>query len=166
MTEENKLNSLEQFQKNCFKAYKTLGFSADNSNIVFEIIIQMRNLVVSAEAQDTILLHKHMGLCAEAIANYATVNSIKLKIAISKNSHQKMFLDTDSLDLEYYLEKIKNELAFVNDMEDSEKIGFIQKCWISVFPEEYHDDFLKVDRILKTVIEDNKIKFPQFYINQ
>jgi len=57
MTEENKLNSLEQFQKNCFKAYKTLGFSADNSNIVFEIIIHVSITGAVIPGNNWLLLH-------------------------------------------------------------------------------------------------------------
>lgn len=166
MKEEQITKSLTFFQANCFKAYKSLGFTADNANTIFGIIIEMRNLVISAENQDTILLHKHMGLCAEVVANYATINSIKLSEAIGNKTHQAMSSKTELLDLEFYLEKIKDDLAFVKDMSDGEKTEFVQKCWVCIFPEEYHDDFIKIDRILKMTIEDNKIKYPQFYFNE
>jgi len=166
MKEEEKIKSLVFFQANCFKAYRTLGFTADNSNTIFGFIIEMRNLVVAAEANDTILLHKHMGLCTEVLANYCTINSIRLCDAIGKVDYNEMVLKVELLDLEYYLEKIKDDLSFVKDMSESDKIEFAQKCWISIFPEEYHNDFLKIDRILKTTIEDNKIKYPQCYFDE
>jgi glycosyltransferase involved in cell wall biosynthesis len=162
MKEEDKIKSLVYFQSNCFKAYRTLGFHADNTNTLFGIIIEMRNIVKAAEKQDTILLHKFMGTCAEYIANYATINGIDLKRIIRK-SHISMTEKTEFTELEDYLEKIKNDLAFVKDMHEEEKEEFIQKCWVCVFPEEYHEDFIKIDRILKSTIEDNKIKYPQLY---
>lgn len=165
MNEENKLKALNVFQQNAFKGYRTLGFSADNANTIFGIIIEMRNLVLAAEAQDTILLHKHMGLCTEVLANYATINSIKLEVVVYK-SHEEITKTTVLTDLEHYLEQIKNDLSFVKDMKDEDKIEFVQKCWACIFPEEYCDDFLKIDRILKSTIEDNKIKYPDMYFNR
>jgi len=161
-----KIKSLIFFQANAFKAYRSLGFNAETANILFGIIIEMRNLVVASEQEDTILLHKHMWLCAEFLANYATINGIKLSEAIGHLSHEKMTITTDGVDLESYLEKIKDDLSFVKDMSEDDKIEFIQKCWVCIFPEEYHDDFIKIDRILKILIEDNKIKYPQSYFNE
>lgn len=166
MKDEERQKSLIFFQANCFKCYRRLGFNADNVNTIFGIIIEMRNIVVAAENQDTILLHKHMGLCAEALANYSTTNGIKLSDAVGKDSHESMTLNTSSLDLEYYLEKIKDDLSFVRDMSENDKIEFVQKSWVCIFPEEYHEDFIKVDRVLKKTIEDNKIKYPEAFFKQ
>ena len=105
-----------------------------------------------------------MGACAEHVSNYATVNSIKLSEAIHKEIIKEE-MESSVNDLEHYLEQIKNDMSFVKDMKDSEKIEFIQKCWVSIFPEEYSIDFIKIERILKSTIEDNKIKFPQLYFN-
>ena len=164
MREQEIKTTLASFQKEAFKAYKTLGFNVDNANTIFGIIIGMRNLVLAAEAQDTILLHKFMGACAEHLSNYATVNSIKISEAIHKGIIEEE-IEASVNDLEHYLEQIKNDMSFVKDMKDSEKIEFIQKCWVSIFPEEYSIDFIKIERILKSTIEDNKIKFPQLYFN-
>jgi hypothetical protein len=163
MKNEDIIKTLNYFQSNAFKTYKSLGFGADNANIIFGIIIEMRNLVTAAEAEDTILLHKYMGECANYIANYAVVHSLKLSEVLTKKSHSEMAEATDLVDLEYYLEKIKDDLGFVKDMQENEKIEFIQKCWICTFPEEYHDDFIKTDRILRANIEDNKVKYPQAF---
>ena len=165
MKDEEKIKSLVFFQANCFKSHRSLGFNIDNANAIFGIIIEMRNIVVAAENQDTILLHKHMGLCSQSLSDYATINSIKLSDVLPNNSHEKMTERTQGLDLEFYLEKIKDDLSFVKDMSDDEKIEFIQKTWVCIFPEDYHDDFIKVDRILKKTIEDNKIKYPKAFFN-
>lgn len=161
MKEEEKKKSLTNFQALSFKTYKTLGFNADNANTIFGVIIEMRNLVLAAEKEDTVLLHKHMGECAAYVANYATINSISLAKAIGSFGHLQMTEKTEMLDLEYYLEKIKDDLSFVTDMQEKDKEEFVQKCWVCIFPEDYHDDFIKVDRILNTNIEDNKIKYPE-----
>lgn len=164
MKNEEQVKTLKDFQKNAFKAYKTLGYNSDNSNTIFGIIIEMRNLVLAAEKQDTILLHKFMGLCTEHVANYCTVNSIDFSKVIDK-SHALIEEQTSMTDLEYYLEQIKNDLSFVKDMKESEKIEFVQKCWVCIYPEEYCEDFIKIERILKANIEDNKIKYPHAYLN-
>lgn len=166
MKKEEKEASLKTFQALSFKGYKTLGFSADNANIIFGIIIEMRNIILAAEKEDTILLHKHMGDCASFVANYSTVNSVLLQKAVSNLSHLEMTEMTEQLDLEYFLEKIKDDLSFVKDMKEEDKIEFVQKCWVCIFPEDYHDDFIKVDRILKRNIEDNKIKYPERFFNE
>jgi hypothetical protein len=163
MKDEEKIKSLVFFQSNCFKAHRSLGFNADNANAIFGIIIEMRNIVVAAENQDTILLHKHMGLCSQALSDYATINSIKLSDILINTSHEEMTYKTQGLDLEFYLEKIKDDLSFVKDMSEDEKIEFIQKTWVCIFPENYHDDFIKVDRILKSTIKDNQIKYPKLF---
>lgn len=150
---------LELFQNECFKTFRSLGFSADNANTIFDIIIEMRNIYVSAKKKDTILLHKHMGLCIGAISNYATVNDINLAQVITERTYSEIEEATGYIDLEFYLEKIKDDLSFVKDMDDVHKIEFIQKCWVCTFPEEYHNDFLKIERILKNTIQDNKIKY-------
>jgi hypothetical protein len=59
--------------------------------------------------------------------------------------------ETELLDLEFYLE-IKDDLSFVK--ERSERT--VHLCLISVFPDEYHNDFIKVERILHGTIVDNK----------
>lgn len=164
MKQEEQIKALKAFQKNAFKAFRTLGFGSDNTNTIFGIIIEMRNLVLAAEAQDTILLHKFMGLCSEHVANYCTVNSLQLECVIDQ-SHALIEEKTSLTDLEHYLELIRNDLSFVKDMPESEKIEFVQKCWVCIFPEEYCEDFIKIDRILKGVIEDNKIKYPQAYFD-
>lgn len=164
MKNEEQIKVLKDFQKNAFKAFRSLGFNSDNSNTIFGIIIEMRNLVLAAEQQDTILLHKFMGLCTEHVANYCTVNNLKLECVIDK-SHALIEEKTSLTDLETYLQQIKDELSFVQDMKDSEKIEFIQKCWVCIYPEEYCEDFIKIERILKATIEDNKIKYPQAYFN-
>jgi hypothetical protein len=163
MNLQNKVKSLTHFQSNSFKTYKTLGFNADNANVVFGIIIEMRNLICAAESQDTILLHKHMGICASFVANYATINSLKLSSVFGDYSHYEMEDITSTVDLEYYLTKIKDDLSFVKDMKEDDKKEFIQKCWVCIFPDEYHDDFIKIDRILSANIEDNKIKYPKSF---
>lgn len=163
MKDEEKIKSLVFFQSNCFKVHRNIGFNADNANAIFGIIIEMRNIVVAAENQDTILLHKHMGFCAQALSDYATINSIKLSDVLIDSSHEEMTYKTQGLDLEFYLEKIKDDLSFVKDMSDDEKIEFIQKTWVCIFPEDYHNDFIKVDRILKSTIKDNQIKYPQLF---
>jgi hypothetical protein len=155
---------LTTFQKQSFKIHRPIGFYADTANIVFTMIIEMRNLVTAAETSDTILLHKHIGLCAQAIANYATLNSLKLENCIIED-YQQMMINTDSVELEFFLEKIRDDLSFVNDMSALDKTEFIQKSWIAIFPEEYHNAFLKIDRILKQSIDDNKIKYPEKYTN-
>lgn len=160
MKEEQKITILNKFQTKSYSSFRSLGFSADTSNTIFGIIIEMRNIVLSAEKEDTILLHKHIGLCTEHLANYATANDIKLSDAVLENYHL-MVEKTEAIDLEEYLEKIKDDLTFTQDIKEHDKIAFIQKCWISIFVDDYHDDFIKIERILKRVIEDNKIKFPQ-----
>ena len=65
--------------------------------------------------------------------------------------------------MEYYLEKIRDDLSFINDMHSEDKREFIQKCWVSIFPDEYHDEFIKVERILVANVEDNKIKYPNSF---
>ncbi len=160
---EQKQKLLTIFQSNSFKTHKTLGFTADTTNVVFSIIIEMRNLVCAAEKSDTILLHKHMGICAGIVANYATINDLKIANVLGDYLHSEMEFTTTNLDLEYYLEKIRDDLSFVKDMKESDKIEFIQKCWISIFPEDYHDDFIKVGRILVANVEDNKIKYPKAF---
>lgn len=164
MKQDEQIKALKTFQKNAFKAFRTLGFNSDNTNTIFGIIIEMRNLVKAAEMQDTILLHKFMGLCSEHVANYCTVNNLKLECVVDK-SHALIEEQTSLIDLEEYLQKIKEELSFVQDMKDSEKIEFVQKCWVCIFPEDYCEDFIKIDRILKATIHDNKIKYPQAYID-
>jgi len=161
---EEKLTAIKKFQISSFKPCKTLGFYADTANVIFSIIIEMRDIVNAAEQQDTILLHKRMGICASSIANYATVNSLKLIDALRNYDYGELEQATEGYDLEDYLKKIKDDLSFFRDMKESEKIQFIQKCWISVFPDEYHDDFIKVERILNNTIEDLKIKSPSFFI--
>jgi hypothetical protein len=157
---EEKTKILTFFQKDCYPYFRSVGFLADNANVIFNIIIEMRNVCVAAEKEDTILIHKHMGLCAESIANYATINDLKLSEVLSNHTHNDMEIITSGLDLEHYLEKIKNDLSFVKDMSQSEKAEFVQKCWISLFPPEYHDFFIKISRILNATIQDNKIKNP------
>lgn len=164
MKQEEQIKTLKAFQKNAFKAFRTLGFNSDNTNTIFGIIIEMRNLVLAAEQQDTILLHKFMGLCSEHIANYCTVNNLKLECVVAK-SHALIEEQTSLLDLEHFLQLIKDDLSFVTDMKESDKIEFVQKCWVCVYPEEYCEDFIKIDRILKGAIEDNKIKYPQAYFD-
>lgn len=166
MNQEEKEKALVFFQANCFKCHRTLGFNVDNANSIFGIIIEMRNIVVAAEQRDTILLHKHMGLCAEALANYASTNSIHLKDAVGQETHESMTANTSALDLEFYLEKIRDDLSFIKDMTEEEKTEFIQKTWVCIFPEEYHDDFIKVERILTKAIKDNEIKYPELYSNK
>jgi len=155
---EEKVKLLNSFQATCFKAFRSIGFTGDNATTIFGIIIEMRNVILAAEKEDTILLHKHMGLCAEMLANYATINSIVLEEAVAHFTHRKMTDLTTDLDLEYYLEKIKDDMTFVKDMSEDSKTEFIQKCWVCIFPEDYCDDFLKIDRILKVVMNNNKIK--------
>lgn len=160
MENKIKLASLKHFQSNCFKVFRRAGFAIDTSSTIFGIIIEMRNVIISAEKEDTILLHKNMGLCAECISNYATINGIELSEALDF-SHAKMMEKTLQYDLEYYLEAILEDMTFIKDMNEDLRISFIQKCWVSLFPIEYGNDYLKIDRILKTVVSDNKIKFPQ-----
>lgn len=162
MKQEEQIKALKAFQKNAFKAFRTLGFGSDNTNTIFGIIIEMRNLVLAAEQQDTILLHKFMGLCSENVANYCTVNDLKLECVVDK-THALIEEETSLTDLEEYLQKIRQDLSFIQDMKESEKIEFVQKCWVCIFPEEYCEDFIKIDRILKATIENNKIKYPQAY---
>lgn len=164
MKQEEQIKALKAFQKNAFKAFRKLGFNSDNANTLFGIIIEMRNLVKAAEMQDTILLHKFMGLCGEHVANYCTVNNLQLECVAAK-SHALIEEQTSLIDIEEYLQKIREELSFVQDMKDSEKIEFVQKCWVCIFPEEYCEDFIKIDRILRATIEDNKIKYPHAYFD-
>jgi hypothetical protein len=63
--------------------------------------------------------------------------------------------ETELLDLEFYLEKIKDDMSFVKDMKESERTEFIRSVDFC-FPDEYHNDFIKVERILHGTIVDNK----------
>lgn len=154
--------SLNDFQVDSFKGFTLMGFNLDIPNVIFGIIIEMRNIVLSAEKRDTILLHKYMGLSAQNIANFAEINNLKLSEVILEN-YKKMEERTAFLDLEYFLELIRKELSLVNEMAIEDKKLFLQKCWICTFIEEYHNDFLKTHKILKQSIEDNKIKYPEKY---
>jgi hypothetical protein len=161
MKKEEKIKSLIFFQSNSFKYFRRIGFSGEIASSVFGIIIEMRNIILAAEKEDTILLHKYMGFCAEALANYATINDVRLDEALLSLSHSDMTVMTQDLDLEYYLEQIRDDMTFVKDMAQNKKVEFVQKCWVCIFPEDYCEDFIKIDRILKTIVADNKIKYPQ-----
>jgi hypothetical protein len=153
------------FQNNAAKTYSSLGYSADISNCILGIIITMRDIVLSAESRDTILLHKHMGECAWYIANYASANNIKLADILSDFDYTSIESKLELSDLESYLQMIKDDLSFVKEMSESEKKEFIQKTWVSLFPEDYYTDFLKTDRILKTKTQEDKIKFPNKFLS-
>jgi ABC-type transport system involved in Fe-S cluster assembly fused permease/ATPase subunit len=163
---KDKVTCLDYFQRNAIKTYASLGFTNDISNVIFGIIIGMRNLVVAAEQQDTILLHKHMGTCAWYIANYATINNLKIAVIIGGSTYEEMEEETNEIDLELFLQHIKDDISFVKTMSYELKIQFIHKCWISLFPSYYDNDFIKIDRILKTNIQDNKIKYPEQFVKK
>lgn len=163
MRKEEQLNSLETFQLNASKTYTSLGYSGDIPNIIFGFIIQCSRVIESMEKEDTILLHKHMGLCAWYIANYCTVNKLKLAEIIDEETLQ-FEMETDENSLEDYLQKIKDDISFNDEMSDKDKINFVRKMYVSTFPEQYHLDFIKVDRILTNTINDTKITQPKKFV--
>lgn len=164
MNLKDKQESLNYFQTNALKSYISLGFSGDNSNMIFGIIIEFRNMAIAATQQDTILLNKYMGIGVAYVANYASIHNLKLSTILDDYTHYELSDMVADFDLEDYLEKIKDDISFVKTMTDEEKSQFIIKCWVSIFPDVYHDDFIKIDRILKTNIEDNKIKYPEKFV--
>lgn len=163
MTKSEKKRALDYFQSNSFKTYQTLGFTHDNSNLVFSIIIWMRNMANAADKEEFINLHIAMGIMASTIANYATVNDIKLSDILIDETHLEMEEMTEKKDLEYFLEKMIDELAFRGEMNEATKILFIKKCWVCTFPDNYHDDFGKIETMMVAQIEDLKIKHPQSF---
>lgn len=160
---KNKKDSLDYFQKHAEKTSKQYGYATDISSNVLGIMIEMRNICLGAEKNDTILLHKAMGNSAWHIANYTSLNNLKLSNIVANKSFDEMWLETHKTDLEEYLELIKDDLTFSSEMSDSDKELFIMKSWISIFISDYTNDFIKVDRILKSNVSDNKIKYPEAY---
>lgn len=157
---KNRGERLDWFQKQASKFYDSLGFNSDNMNTMFGFMVEMKNTVAAAEKSDTILFHKHMGLAAEWIANYCTVHGLKLSKAVDLDFFD-MEDEVADLDLEYFFEQIQKELQFKGNMSDDEKIKYVRKMWLSLMNPEYHNDFLKTDRILVTTIKDNEIKYPE-----
>lgn len=164
MKKEDIAATLDWFQRMASKTQHCAGFTVDNCSLIFGIIIEMRHIVVAAEKQDLILIHKHFGNCAWYIANYCTLHNMNLAGLISQYSHLELYALTNDEDMEFYLQQVKDDMIFIEDMTPENKIDFMRKCWISTFPDDYHDDFLKVDKILRQHIEDNKIKNPEAFI--
>ena len=165
MSEKEIKHTLDWFQKFSEKTFISAGFNIDNCNVVFGIIIGMRNLVVASQKKDLILLHKSMGKVSWYLANYCSLNNLKISEVIANFSYLELILKVpDEVDLEYFLQKIKDEMSFVQDMSVEDKIEFVQKCWVCIFPKDYHDEFLKIDKILRQHIEDNKIKTPEAFV--
>jgi hypothetical protein len=109
-------------------------------------------------------MNKFMGTGTWYLANYASLHNLKLDVILDDYKHHELLDGVYNLDLEDYLEQIKDDLSFVKTMSDGDKSNFIIKCWVSIFPDNYHNDFIMIDRILKTNIEDNKIKYPSKFI--
>lgn len=150
---------LDWFQKNAYRTYIVLGYTTDNFNVLMGMIIEMRNIVVAVEKNDSILMHKHMGICSSYVANYCEINNLKLSNIIDI-PHKEMESEVYMYDLEYFMEQMQDEVQVKADMTDEEKYKFVRKVWIAIFPNDYHDDWIKAERILQTLIEDNKIKYP------
>lgn len=166
MNLESRKETLDFFQKHAQKTARNINYGTDISSNVLGIMIEMRNICVAAEKEDTILLHKSMGNSAWHIANYASLNGLKLSSIIADNNYNDMHNETVNFDLEDYLESIKDDLTFQSEMSDNIKESFIIKTWISIFIPEYTNDFIKIDRILRTNVEDNIKKYPEAYTQQ
>lgn len=155
--------TLINFQANAAKSYSKLGFSADLANTVFGIIINIRNLCKAAEAADSVLMHKYMGVSMWYLANFCEGNFMSLADCIEDN-YDDMSFDLLTLELEDFLQQIQNEMTFISERSNEDKKQFVQKCWVTIFDEDYHANFIKIERILSRTIEDEKIKHPESFV--
>lgn len=164
MTREDRKASLKKFQSDASKTHTTRGYGADMTDILLGTIINSKNIVEAMQLNDTILFHKYLGIGAWYIANYCNINNLNLE-EILDDEYSNFEYNTEDYCLEDYLQKIKDDISFLSEMNVEDRKSFVQKCFIATFPEEYYNDFIKIDRILKNNIEDSKIKFPEKFIN-
>lgn len=150
MNSEQIRNSLLNFQSFCEKKSNSMGYSADISQSIFSYIIEMRNIMVAVDNQNTFQMHYAMGAATEAICKFASANRIVIADCLEKRTHTELFQKTSLFDFEHSLSKIKEDLDVSMDiqMSEEEKIEFIQKGFVSIYPESYFNDFLKIDRVL------------------
>lgn len=155
MNSEKIRNSLLNFQSFCEKKSNSMGYSADISQSIFSYIIEMRNIMVAVDNQNTFQMHHAMGCATEAICKFASANNIIVADCLEKRTYTEIFHETSLFDFEHSLSKIKEDLDVSIDiqMSEEEKIIFIQKAFISIYPESYYNDFLKIDRVLALHIE-------------
>lgn len=146
--------SLSNFQKACEKKIIRMGYASEISNSVFSFIVEMRNMMIAVEKRNTHDLHKHMGFATQALSNFASTNNIKLSDCLTRKTFVEIAVETDKFDFEHYLEIIKEDLnvSTKSEMNDKDKIKYIQKGFISIFPEDYFNDFIKIDRVFSNHI--------------
>lgn len=154
------ISSTDKFQKNALKTLPQLGFQNQESYVIYGLIVGMRNLVTSAQMQDSVLLHKHMGICSWYLANYCNAHNIKLSSCITMRYEDMEFHIADR-DMEYFIDQFRLEKSFEVELTSADRYDFVRRVWIAIFPMEYHNDFIKIDRIFNTNIEDNRIKYPE-----
>lgn len=146
---------LDAFQVYCEEHSVKMGYASDISQSIFSYIIEMRNIMNAVANHNTFEMHNHMALALQAICNFASANNIVVSDCIVNKTYTELFYETMNFDFEHSLILIKEDLDVSNNiiMEEEEKINFIQKGFVSIFPEAYFFDFIKIDRIINLHIE-------------
>ena len=146
---------LDTFQKYCEQHSVKMGYASDISQSIFSYIIEMRNIMNAVENHNTFEMHNHMVLALQAICNFANANNILVSDCIVNRTYTELFNDTMNFDFEHSLTLIKEDLDVSKNiqMEEKDKISYVQKGFVSIFPEAYFFDFIKIDRIINLYIE-------------
>ena len=146
---------LDTFQKYCEQHSVKMGYASDISQSIFSYIIEMRNIMNAVENHNTFEMHNHMVLALQAICNFANSNNILVSDCIVNRTYTELFNDTMNFDFEHSLTLIKEDLDVSKNiqMEEEDKISYVQKGFVSIFPGAYFFDFIKIDRIINLYIE-------------
>ena len=146
---------LDTFQKYCEQHSVKMGYASDISQSIFSYIIEMRNIMNAVDNHNTFEMHNHMVLALQAICNFANANNILVSDCIVNRTYTELFNDTMNFDFEHSLTLIKEDLDVSKNiqMEEEDKISYVQKGFVYIFPEAYFFDFIKIDRIINLYIE-------------
>ncbi len=146
---------LDTFQKYCEQHSVKMGYASDISQSIFSYIIEMRNIMNAVDNHNTFEMHNHMVLALQAICNFANANNILVSDCIVNRTYTELFNDTMNFDFEHSLTLIKEDLDVSKNiqMEEEDKISYVQKGFVSIFPEAYFFDVIKIDRIINLYIE-------------